>query len=170
VVANRLSGKDEIATAPWFRGRAAWRFVTRGYLPWLAATSVVWEVGHAPLYTLWREASPAYLAFAIAHCTLGDILIGTLALLLALVVLRQPGLGRWQWGRIAALTAALGVAYTVFSEWMNVTLFRSWTYAGSMPTLDIGGFRLGLTPIAQWLVVPALSLFIASRIVHDRAK
>ncbi len=38
----------------------------------------------------------------------------------------------------------LAGAYTVFSEWMNLIWLRSWTYADSMPTLAIGGFKLGV--------------------------
>lgn len=128
MVADRVSGHDEVSAAPWFVDRAAWRFVARGYLPRLAVMSLGWEIAHSPLYTLWRDATAEYIAFAVAHCTLGDILIGAGALLLALVILRQRALARWQWRRIAALTTLLAVAYTVFSEWMNVSLLRSWTY------------------------------------------
>ena len=38
----------------------------------------------------------------------------------------------------------------------DVTWLRSWTYAESMPRVDVAGFELGLTPVAQWLVVPPL--------------
>jgi hypothetical protein len=142
LVADRVSREDEVGAAPWFGDRAAWRFVARGYLPWLAAMSVGWE---------------------IAQCTLGDILIGTAALLLALVVLRQRALARWHWRRIAALTTLFGIAYTVFSEWMNVTVLRSWTYTDSMPIVQLGETGIGLTPLLQWIVVPVLSLRLARR-------
>jgi len=42
---------------------------------------------------------------------------------------REGALAHWHWTRIAALTVLIGVGYTVFSEWMNITLLRSWTYA-----------------------------------------
>lgn len=64
---------------------------------------------------------------------------------------------------MALLTALVGLAYTAFSEWMNITWLRSWTYADSMPTLAIGGFELGLSPVAQWLVVPPVALYLATR-------
>lgn len=94
MVADRVSGHDEVSAAPWFVDRAAWRFVARGYLPRLAVMSLGWEIAHSPLYTLWRDATAEYIAFAVAHCTLGDILIGAAALLLALVILRQRALAR----------------------------------------------------------------------------
>ena len=163
MVADRVSRHDEVSAAPWFADRAAWRFVARGYLPWLAAMSLGWEIAHSPLYTLWRDATAEYIAFAVAHCTLGDILIGTAALLLALVILRQRALARWRWRRIAALTTVLGIAYTVFSEWMNVSLLRSWSYTDSMPIVQLGETDIGLTPLLQWTVVPVLSLGLARR-------
>lgn len=149
--------------ALWFRDRQAWRLIARGYLLWLAALMLVWEAGHTPLYALWHEAKPAYIAFAIAHCTLGDLLIGGFALLLSLVVLRQGALARWQWERIAAATAVLGTTYTIFSEWMNVTVLRNWTYAESMPRLELAGFEIGLSPLLQWLLLPPLALALARR-------
>jgi hypothetical protein len=147
----------------WYRDPSAVRFVAFRYLPWLAGLNLAWEVAHVPLYTLWQEAEPAYIAFSIVHCTLGDILIGGVALLLALILGRERALPHWRWGRIAAVTVALGAGYTVFSEWMNITVLRSWSYAESMPTLDLGGIEIGLTPLAQWLVVPPLALILARK-------
>ena len=145
----------------WFRDRQARRLIVLGYLPWLGALSLAWEMAHVRLYTLWDEAQPAYIAFSVLHCTLGDVLIGAAALCLALIAGREGPPGQWRWRRIAVLAALAGAVYTAFSEWMNVALFRSWTYAESMPTLPLGRFEFGLTPLAQWLVVPPLALYLA---------
>lgn len=149
--------------APWFRDRQAWRLIVRWYLPWFAMLNLAWEAAHVRLYTLWNEAQPAYIAFSVVHCTLGDVLIGACALLLALILAREASLAAWRWGRIAVLTMILGAGYTVFSEWMNLTIRRSWSYAESMPTLGLGGFELGLTPLAQWLILPPLALYLARK-------
>lgn len=122
---------------------------------------LAWEAAHLPLYTLWDEASGPSIAFALFHCTLGDVLIGAAALLLALGGSRAGPIAHWHWRRVASLVMVAGVGYTAFSEWMNITILRSWSYNASMPTLDLGGFDLGLTPLAQWLVVPPLVLTIA---------
>jgi hypothetical protein len=148
---------------PWHRDRDARSLIALRFLPWLAALSLAWEIGHAPLYTLWTEAAPGYIAIAVLHCTAGDVLIGTSALLLVLIVRREGPLARWSWTRIAALTAVFAAAYTVFSEWMNVEVLRSWTYADSMPRIFLGQFELGLTPLAQWLVLPPLALYFARK-------
>lgn len=147
----------------WFHDRRAWRLIVLGYLPWLAGLNLAWEAAHVRLYTLWFERDASYIAFSVLHCTLGDVLIGAAALFIALIAGREGPPAQWRRRRLAFVTALVGTAYTVFSEWMNITLFRSWAYAQSMPTLDLGGFELGLTPLAQWLVVPPAALCLAGR-------
>jgi hypothetical protein len=147
----------------WFQDRQAWRLILLGYLPWLAGLNLVWETLHVRLYTLWYEAEPAYISFSVLHCTLGDVLIGAAALFVALIAGREGPPAQWRWQRLSVVTALVGTGYTVFSEWMNITLFRNWTYAQSMPTLNLGGFDLGLTPLGQWLVVPPAALYLAGR-------
>jgi hypothetical protein len=48
------------------------------------------------------------------------------------------------------------MAYTVFSEWLNVSVRGSWEYAAAMPEV----LGIGLSPLFQWLVVPGLALFL----------
>jgi hypothetical protein len=152
-----------VTHASWFRDHEAWRLIVLGYIPRVAALNLAWEAAHVRLYTLWTEREASYIAFSVLHCTLGDMLIGTAALLLALIAGRERPRTQWRWGRITAVTSLIGVGYTVFSEWMNITLLRSWTYAESMPRLELAGFELGFTPLAQWLVVPPVALYLARR-------
>lgn len=153
----------------WYRDRAALRFIVLRYLPLFVAISFAWEWAHVPLYTIWHEASLASIAFAVAHCTLGDALIGASALLLALILGREGRLSQWHWPRVGALSALAGTGYTIFSEWINVTIIRSWTYAESMPKIGLGGFEIGVTPLAQWLVLPPLALYLARRARSETA-
>jgi hypothetical protein len=150
-----------VSEPPWFQDRRAWGVIARGYLPWFAVLNLAWEAVHVRLYTLWYEADAAYIAFAVVHCTLGDVLIGACALLLALILAREGPLAAWRWRRIGVLSAVLGAAYTVFSEWMNISILRSWTYGEAMPTIDVGGVEIGLSPLFQWLVLPPLALHLA---------
>lgn len=145
----------------WYRDSAARRFIARGYIPWLGGLSLAWEIAHLPLYTLWREAGWSYMAFAVAHCTVGDMLIGMACLALALLAARQGPIVQWKWPRIALGTGALGVSYTAFSEWLNVYQLQSWSYSARMPVVQIFGVELGLSPLLQWLVVPSLALYLA---------
>ena len=51
-----------------------------------------------------------------------------------------------------------GAAYTIFSEWPNVEIRRSWSYTTAMLVLPWLG--TGLMPLLQWLIVPGLALAI----------
>lgn len=142
----------------WYEDTAARRFIWFGYLPWLAALSLAWEIAQLPLYTLWYENAAGYIAFSVAHCAAGDVVIGLASLLVVLTLTQERARVHWRRRRIALGTALLGVGYTIFSEWMNIAILGSWAYAPAMPTIDAAGFELGLSPLAQWLVVPSLAL------------
>jgi hypothetical protein len=125
---------------------------------WLLASLVLhltWEIAQLPLYTLWREESPAYIAWAVLHCTAGDGLIALGTYAAASAAVRSVD---WPWespgGGLAVLWAS-GLAWTVFSEWRHVQNLGSWVYAESMPTLA----GIGLAPLAQWVIVPGLALW-----------
>ena len=148
--------------ALWFRHRQTLSIVLYGYVPWLAGLNLAWEVLQTPLYTLWREERPAYVAFSILHCTAGDVMIGSVSLLLALVLGREQAPAQWHWRRIAVVLLLVGPAYTIFSEWLNTSLFR-WTYSELMPTLKVGTIEIGLSPVLQWLTIPPLALYLARR-------
>jgi len=57
----------------------------------------------------------------------------------------------------------VAVSYTGFSEWMNTVALRSWEYSELMPRVPLGGFELGLSPLAQWLLIPPLAFWLALR-------
>ena len=131
---------------------------------YLSATligNVVWEILHLPLYTLWATGTATYLAFVVAHCTAGDLMIATGTLFLAKAVAGRDW-PRRNYGRVAVITILFGLAYTVFSEWLNVSFRGSWAYAAAMPVVPVVG--TGLSPILQWIVVPTASfMWVRSR-------
>lgn len=145
----------------WFLDPAARTLIARRYLPRLAGLSLAWELLQLPLYTIWDEGSAARLAFAVAHCTAGDVLIGSVALAVALLATRARHPSTWNWRALALILAAVGVVYTGWSEWMNTVLRASWTYSRWMPTVRFGDVALGLSPLLQWLIVPPLALRLA---------
>lgn len=142
----------------WTRERAAWTFILAYYLPRAAMLHLFWEAAQLPLYTLWTEAEPREIVFAVVHCTLGDLLINAAALLAALIASRSGACRNWRWGRIGVLSVTFGAGYTAFSEWINTAWLGSWAYAAAMPTLELFGVQFGLSPLAQWLLVPPLAL------------
>lgn len=145
----------------WYADRAAWRLIGLRFLPWLAVLNLAWEIAQLPLYTLWHEGSPAFIVFSVVHCTLGDVMIGAAALALALVATRAAGVEHWRFVRIALVTALVGTAYTVFSEWANTVARQGWAYSELMPVVRLFGAEIGLSPIAQWLILPLLALRLA---------
>ena len=142
----------------WYADAASRSFILRAYLPRLALLNLVWEVAQLPLYAIWREARPTTIAYAVAHCTVGDVMIGTVALVAALILNRAGEYARWPVRRIAVLTAALAVSYTLLSEFLNLAL-GSWAYSPWMPVLPWVG--VGLAPLVQWLTVPGAALWWA---------
>jgi len=126
------------------------------YLAALIAMNLVWEVAQLPLYTLWAEGTPGEIAFAVLHCTGGDAMIAAAALAVALLLTRSWEWPIQGWGRVTVAATAIGLGYTVFSEWLNVDLRQSWTYTAAMPRLPPWG--TGLTPFLQWLLLPPLAM------------
>jgi len=140
---------------------ATWLAVLRRYITFIVVANLLWEIAHLPLYTVWQKGSAGEMAFAAIHCTGGDVLIATTALLGGLLFL---GNARWPDERylaVAAFAVVAGLGYTIFSEWLNTTIRRSWGYTDLMPTLP--AIEVGLSPLAQWIVIPLVAFWLARR-------
>jgi hypothetical protein len=141
-------------------GSDRWLRTLRSYLAVSAVGHLFWETLHLPLYTLWATGTPREIAFAVSHCTGGDVMIAALSLVAALALF---GSTRWPLasnGRVVAAMTAIGVAYTIYSEWLNMTKRVSWAYSGLMPVVPVIG--TGLSPLLQWLVIPLIAMRIAT--------
>ncbi|HEV2545968.1 MAG TPA: hypothetical protein VGU20_01390 [Stellaceae bacterium] len=134
------------------------RTIALRYLFLATAANLVWEVAQLPLYTIGEASSTEGLAYVVAHCTAGDVIILAAALLLALVL---AGDGAWPERGCRSVTVAstfIGVAYTIFSEWLNVHVLQNWAYAPAMPLVP--PFGTGLSPLLQWLLIPPAALMV----------
>lgn len=129
--------------------------ITLRFLGAMAAGNLLWEMAHVPLYTLWVTGSPGDIAYAVLHCTAGDVLIAGFCLLLSVALIDRSGWPRERFGEVALTTIVLALCYTVFSEWLNTEVRGSWTYRETMPRVP--GLGIGLTPVLQWIVVPGLA-------------
>ena len=137
------------------------RHAIAAYLGVSAIAHLVWETVQLPLYTIWLDNSSQDIAFAVVHCTVGDIMIAGLSLLAALVVL---GARTWPTERflpVVAVTILIGIAATIFGEWLNTSVRKSWTYSVLMPVVPWIG--TGLSPLLQWIVVPVLGFAAVKR-------
>lgn len=124
------------------------------FLAAMVVGNLVWEMAHLPLYTLWVDGTWGEIGYAVLHCTVGDVMIAGLCLLLSLAVVGRNTWPLKQFGAVAAATILLAMGYTVFSEWLNTEVRESWAYRDAMPRLPVLG--TGLTPVLQWIVVPVL--------------
>ena len=145
-----------------------WLRALRVYLASATAMNLVWETLHLPLYTIWAEGTLQAQAFAVLHCTAGDVLITTSTLVLALLMCGDKAWPNAGFFPVLAITIALGLAYTIFSEWLNVVVRASWAYSASMPVIPIFNLRIGLSPILQWVVVPTTALLLARRLADQQ--
>ena len=59
----------------------------------------------------------------------------------------------------ALIASAVGLAYIGWSEWYNVYRAENWQYMPAMPLL----FGVGLSPLLQWVFVPAVTLPVVRR-------
>lgn len=121
-----------------------------------------WEALQLPLYTIWWSEPWPPIIFALLHCTVGDLMIGSLALALAVGIVGRgwPAEGRAR-SRVVLATTIVGVVYTIFSEWLNVEIRQSWAYTELMPRLPPLG--TGLAPLLQWLLLPGIALTVATK-------
>jgi hypothetical protein len=154
---KKVMGGAALRSAFGARGRPA----IMGYVLVIAAANLIWEAAQLPLYTIWLTATAIELTFAVLHCTAGDVLIGSASLLAALSLVGNRDWPKESRGRVTALTIGFAVAFTIFSEWFNVEVRRSWAYAPAMPLIPPLG--TGLAPLLQWIMIPLLALGTAYR-------
>ena len=133
--------------------------VAKRVLEWGAlsfALNLAWEIGQLPLYTIFGTETAGRIAYAVIHCTIGDVLISVVPLLIAALLTRRadwPLTRPWAGGGIAI---ASGLSYTAYSEGHNVYRTGAWAYSESMPL----AFGIGVSPLLQWLVIPAALVVI----------
>ena len=153
--------KQRSEIAPSLSAHADWLSALKAYLAVALMANLSWEILQLPLYTIWTKGTTREIAFAVVHCTLGDGLIALAALIIALI---SAGTRNWPGERhisVLAITLALGVGYTIFSEWLNIVVRASWAYSPLMPVVPVIG--TGLSPLLQWIVIPATALTVSRR-------
>ena len=118
--------------------------------------NLAWEIAQLPLFTIPSAQNTRQIAYAVAHCTAGDVAIAVVSFLIAAVALRDanwPASHPWRGVAIAIFS---GVLYTAYAEWYNVYQAGYWAYSSSMPLL----FGIGVSPLLQWILIPAATVLI----------
>lgn len=139
----------------------SWLDALRRYLLFILLAHLGWEILQLPLYTIAWDGTLGEIAFAVIHCTGGDLLIALSALSFALVVFGHVDWPGKNHIAVTVATVAVGVAYTIFSEWLNLNVRQSWAYTEWMPIVPI--FNVGLAPLLQWFVIPSAGLMLVRR-------
>ena len=132
------------------------------FLATLGLLNLIWEVAQIPFYTIWQDGTWGEIVFAVAHCTVGDVLIGAFGATGAVLLtgMRWPRDAR-SYLIFTGCLIGFGLSYTVFSEWLNIVVRKSWAYSSLMPVIP--PLDTGLLPVLQWIVVPALASWLNRR-------
>jgi hypothetical protein len=109
-------------------------------------------MAHAPLYRAWWAEPP----LALAGCVAGDTALALGSLVLALFLVGDRHWPARSHGPVGVLTVAIGLVCAVAIERLAVGVFGMWAYADAMPMVPLLG--VGLSPMAQWTVIPLAAL------------
>ena len=113
----------------------------------------IWEMAQGGLFVGLREQPLAQAAVRCSKATLGDLVITAVAFTFAALTVR-----RMHWPLMNSFVApavfvATGLVITIAFEYFALATSR-WAYEPEMPTL----LGVGISPIAQWIVIPLLQL------------
>jgi len=134
-------------------------------MPWLSLVlltlflNYAWELAQSPFFKNMARLSVWQTALHCSRSAVGDLVFASAAYLLVALAFRDL---RWpvsrSWMGAAVTWIVIGIAAAVgFECWALAT--GRWTYGAAMPTL----FGIGLLPLAQWIVLPVVTLVYARR-------
>ena len=130
-----------------------------------------WEIIQAPLFEGMADARHATATWVCARAAMGDGVIMVLAYWVAAAVgsgrrwFAHPSPREW----FAFL--ATGLVVTILLEQLATTWNGEgwgWRYSDAMPLLPLIG--TGLAPMAQWLVLPPIALWLVQRQLRGAAR
>lgn len=98
----------------------------------------------------------------------GDVVIVAGIALLASILVGIKNIVKMTTRGWAALLLT-GITASILLEWLALVL-DLWTYTELMPTLNISGVEVGITPILQITFLPALSVCLAVRSEKEKNK
>lgn len=136
------------------------------YLLWYSFFSFVifgtWEWVQTPFYIDVTDEINMIVWYRI-HCTFGDMMILFFTILSTSLVYRKMNWIFSPGKRQYFTVMGIGVSYTLFSEYRNVSIAENWSYSELMP--ELGG--IGLIPVLQWILLPALILYLTARFLNS---
>lgn len=127
------------------------------------ALHFAWEMAHGSLFAPMNRMSFWQATAWCARAAGWDVVISATAYLAAALATRNVLWPRQRPRWPIAIYFVVGLAITIAIERWAVSAGR-WQYREAMP--DIAG--IGLTPLLQWIVIPAVILLIARRVMRTR--
>lgn len=118
----------------------------------------VWEMLQMPLFSYPVNSSLARINLACIQASAGDAAMIVIAFWVVVFLQKDRDWYLHPTVRSIALFLLPGLIITIVFEAMATGPLNRWAYANSMPTLP--GLGTGLAPMAQWLLLPPLILFI----------
>ena len=121
----------------------------------------IWEMLQMPLFSFYQEASVIGINIACLQASVGDAIMLVIAYWLLAALLKSR---EWIFhlnSKRMAMFLVPGIVFTILAEALAIGPLHRWEYAEIMPTLPYLG--TGLVPIAQWLILPPLVLWIVKR-------
>ncbi|NOZ61027.1 MAG: hypothetical protein GXO74_05055 [Calditrichaeota bacterium] len=121
--------------------------------------SLIYELGHSPLYNFVDAPTLGRKLYYIFHCSLRDLAPFLFGYHLVALLLKNWLwiYGGTNWKKIGLFTF-FAFIYTVASEMYHVHILKSWSFKESMPIVPI--LEIGLTPFLQNLILAPLSAVI----------
>lgn len=118
----------------------------------------VWEMLQMPLFSYPADTPLMQISVACIRASAGDAAMVVIAFWVAVFLQKDRKWYLHPSVRSLAFFLLPGVLMTIVFEAMATGPLNRWAYANSMPTLP--GLGTGLAPIAQWLLLPLLIIFI----------
>ena len=134
------------------------RPITR-YAASILLLNLAWETLQLPLYTIWAAAGAREIVWTVLLCTIGDVSIAAGALAVGWLIAGRPRLVTGIPLSVGIVATLAGVAFTLFSEWRATQITHAWEYSELMPVIP--GFRVGLSPLLEWIILPPVSMWLS---------
>ena len=128
-----------------------------------------WEIAQSPLYSSGKGALSRQSVWW--HCLPASIGDGVLVLIIfgiGCLVLKRPNWDERPGRSGYLMMAVAGVLTAASLEWLALRVGEWWSYGPQMPVVP--GLGIGVTPLAQMVVLPPLAFRLAAGKPHLQKK